>query len=96
MSDSAMTWKLQNETISKVDDLRALPVGSVIAEVGEPTAPAIACKTARGQWQFLGNDSTMRASEDIYTDGHPTLRLVVLYNPVQEVGRLLYEREEIV
>lgn len=66
-------------TVSSVKQLEDLPVGSIIAELSEPDAPALACKAVRG-WQFLGGDPERRyISSSIYEDGHPSLRLVVLY-----------------
>lgn len=67
-------------TVSTIDELEALPIGSVIAYIGdEPDAPAVACRAVRG-WQFLGDKETDR----VYHSGELTpVRepLWVLYTP---------------
>ncbi len=49
-------FRLQQPLISEVAELEDLPVGAVIAMIGEfPDAPAVACKCPTG-WQFVGQD----------------------------------------
>lgn len=45
------------ETVNTVEELDALPVGSVILsfDPDEPESPSVACRAVRG-WQFLGDD----------------------------------------
>jgi hypothetical protein len=67
--------------IRTVAEADALPVGSIIADITEPNAPAVACKTARGDWQFLGDDPLRRywSQEILPTSGR--LRIVLLWKP---------------
>jgi len=57
-----------------------LPVGSIIADITEPDAPAAACKAARGDWQFLGDDPNRRywSTEILPAD---KCRIVLLWSP---------------
>ena len=63
----------------------ALPVGSVIADIYEPDSPAVACKAARGDWQFLGEDPERRYwSQEILPKGADSprrFRVVLLWSP---------------
>jgi hypothetical protein len=62
----------------------ALPVGSIIADITEPDAPATACKAARGDWQFLGDDPDRRYwSSEVFPpeDAETDLKIVLLYEP---------------
>jgi hypothetical protein len=55
-----MTTKIETlEALRGPEELDALPVGSVIADITEPDALAVACKAVRG-WQFLGDDPERR------------------------------------
>ena len=69
----------QPRTVTTVEELDKLPVGSIVAMIGsEPDSPAVACRAVRG-WQFLGEDperrylssSLMPAPEPITVLHHP-------------------------
>ena len=66
-------------TVSTVEGLDALPIGAVIAYIGDvPDSPAIACKTSDG-WAFLGEAPYIRRhSSDLVPAKWP---LVVLHDP---------------
>jgi hypothetical protein len=70
------------ETASAAD---ALPVGAVIADVTEPESPAVACKAARGDWQFLSDDPGRRYWSGEIFPAHDaplrSLRIILLWHP---------------
>lgn len=62
-------------TAEQIDEL---PIGSVLAFIGdEPAAPAIACRAVRG-WAFLGEDPDMRRTSASIASPKP---LHLLHNP---------------
>lgn len=68
-------------TLQSIEDLDALPLGAVIAEMSEPDAPAVACRAVRG-WQFLGDlDDRRYTSDAIWPGAESISRLTVLYDP---------------
>ena len=71
---------LLHERIMTPEAADALPAGSVIADVTEPDAPATACKAARGDWQFLGEDPERRywSSEILPAN---KCRIILLWRP---------------
>ena len=76
---------MKHQRIRTAAEADALPVGSIIADVTEPDAPATACKAARGDWQFLGEDPERRwwSSEILPTPPAVgfQLRIVLLWHP---------------
>lgn len=64
--------------ITTLEELDALPVGSIVADLNEPDAPAVACRAVRG-WQMLGDDPDRRYfSSDLAPAAIP---LTVLHRP---------------
>ena len=65
--------------ITTVDELEALPVGSIVAMIGsEPQSPSVACRAVRG-WQFLGDDPERRyLSSSLMPSPEP---ITVLHEP---------------
>jgi len=55
---------MTTDRITTAEELNALPVGSVVVDLGpdrtEATAPLVACKGAPGDWQILGDDPERR------------------------------------
>lgn len=69
----------ERKPIESAEQADALPIGSIIAEITEPDAPAVACKNRHGFWQFLGDASNrVYGSREMF----PTvLSVVLLYTP---------------
>lgn len=65
-------------TVAQADEL---PVGSIIADITEPDAPATACKAARGDWQFLGDDPDRRYWSSEILPVSENIRIVLLWHP---------------
>ena len=63
---------------SSVEEMDALPTGSVIAEISELDAPAIACKDRWGFWRFSVENERAWSSAEIQ-DGRQ--KLAILYVP---------------
>ena len=57
-------WRPPMRVISTVEELEALPVGSVVLDTGPErqlsNAPVVLCKTGWGDWQNLGDDPLRR------------------------------------
>jgi hypothetical protein len=77
------TEHLERKPIRTASAANELPVGSIIADITEPDAPAVACKAARGDWQFLGEGDRRYWSSEIFPSGDSEihLRIVLLYQP---------------
>ena len=65
-------------TLESLQQLDFLPVGSVIADVSIPNAPAVACRAVLG-WQFLGDLDDRRYNSDALWS--EDVRIDVLYEP---------------
>ncbi|WP_022886383.1 hypothetical protein [Glaciibacter superstes] len=73
------------QTISTVEELDALPVGSVILDLGPnrslANAPVVACKTAHGDWTVMGGNPERRwQSYEIARDAEGSV-LIVVHTP---------------
>lgn len=64
-------------------DLDALPVGSVLAYIGdEPASPSVACKNSWGEWCFLADPpDRVRRSSDLAPESPGDMALIVLHRP---------------
>jgi hypothetical protein len=71
--------------VSTAEELDALPVGSVILDLGadgiEADAPVVACKTGWGDWQVMNNHPERRWQSREVMDGVLENLLVVVYTP---------------
>ena len=60
----AQGWRPPVRVIETVEELEALPVGSVVLDTGPErqlsNAPVVLCKTGWGDWQNLGDDPLRR------------------------------------
>jgi len=73
------TGKSDATHITKWEQLDALPVGSIVIDPFDENenAPVVACKTARGDWQIMGDDPERRWSpQSIVECARQSLRVI--------------------
>ena len=73
---------MSHRNITTVEELDALPVGSVVVDPFDEKgdAPVVACKAARGDWGVMGDDPERRWwSHEVFDVSHG--RLLAVYVP---------------
>lgn len=82
----ADAWSAMKQ-ITTAEELDALPVGSVVLDLGadgiEADAPVVACKADRGDWQVINNHPERRWHSREVMDGALGNLLVVVYTPAE-------------